>query len=160
MRRTDLTGQKFGKLVAVKCLHPSKYGPIWECVCDCGNKTEVLAGNLRNNNTKSCGCIWRKPRHGHSLRGQKSPEYSSYLHAKTRCNNPNFKQWKDYGGRGIEFRFDSFEDFYAEVGPWIQGTTIERMNNDGHYEKGNVRWATRKEQQSNRRNSPKVLCLQ
>ena len=156
MRRQDLTGRKFGKLTPLAVAESTKYGPLWLCLCECGGTTEVLAGNLRNANTKSCGCMWRQPKHGLT----RSPEYRSYQHAKQRCTNPKFHQWKDYGGRGIQFKFASFEEFYGELGPRPLGTTIERNNNDGHYEKGNVRWATRKEQQANRRNSPKVLCLQ
>lgn len=74
-----------------------------------------------------------------------------YRRAKARCTNPNIMQWGDYGGRGIEFRFKSFQDFIQEIGPRPLGYTLDRINNDGHYEVGNVRWATRKEQGQNKR---------
>lgn len=79
------------------------------------------------------------------------PEHRAYEKAKERCNNPNNKAYKNYGGRGIEFRFKSTAEFDAELGPRPKGKSLDRINNDGHYEKGNVRWASKKEQQNNRR---------
>lgn len=71
--------------------------------------------------------------------------------AKSRCQNLQLPCWPDYGGRGIEFRFTSFEEFYICLGPRPPGYTLDRIDNDGHYEKGNVRWATRQEQNLNKR---------
>ena len=81
------------------------------------------------------------------------PEYSIYRKAKSRCTNRNAECWKDYGGRGIEFRFTSFEEFYKHLGPRpTPAHSLDRYpNNDGHYEPGNVRWATPAEQSANRR---------
>jgi len=78
-----------------------------------------------------------------------TPEYNIYTAAQQRCNNPNVKCFKDYGGRGIKFLFTSFEQFFAELGPRPEGLTLDRINNDGNYEVGNVRWATRSEQRMN-----------
>jgi hypothetical protein len=76
--------------------------------------------------------------------------YSSFIQARNRCRNPKSKVYKYYGGRGIEFRFDSFEDFYAHIGPRpSRKHSLERIDNEGHYEKGNVRWATATEQAQN-----------
>ena len=77
------------------------------------------------------------------------PEYSTYYAARTRCNNPRHDKWKYYGGRGIKFLFESFEQFFAELGPRPAGHTLDRINSDGNYEPGNVRWATREEQSGN-----------
>lgn len=79
------------------------------------------------------------------------PERKAFHRAKNRCTNPNNKDWNDYGGRGIQFLFTSFEQFFAEIGKRPAGKTLDRRNNDGHYEPGNVRWATRTEQNLNRR---------
>jgi hypothetical protein len=75
----------------------------------------------------------------------------------TRCTNPNWHAWKDYGGRGItvcdRWLFErGFEHFIADIGPRPTGTTLDRWpNTDGNYEPGNVRWATPREQALNRR---------
>jgi hypothetical protein len=82
------------------------------------------------------------------------PGYNSYHSAKQRCTNPKSKQWKDYGGRGIEFRFTDIAQLFAEIGSRPKGMSIDRIDNDGHYESGNVRWATRKQQRENSRPSP------
>jgi hypothetical protein len=74
----------------------------------------------------------------------------SYLAAKYRCTNPNAHNYARYGGRGIKFRFESFEQFYRKLGDRPAGMTLDRINTDGHYEVGNVRWATKRTQSNNR----------
>lgn len=86
-------------------------------------------------------------------------EFQIYRGARGRCANPNNNAWENYGGRGIQFRFMSFEQFFAELGPRPKGKSrlgrslwsIDRVNNEGHYEPGNVRWVTSKQQASNKR---------
>jgi hypothetical protein len=81
-------------------------------------------------------------------------EFRSYINAKKRCTNPNFCRYDRYGGRGIKFLFTSFEQFFAELGlkPTPQHSVDRFPNCDGNYEPGNVRWATKKEQQKNKTN--------
>ena len=96
--------------------------------------------------------------HGHTSKGSRSPEYKAYKAAKQRCQNPAKDKYAYYGGRGIKFLFNSFTEFYAELGPKpTPEHSIDRINNDGHYEVGNVRWSTRKEQRSNRRSNRAVF---
>ena len=70
-------------------------------------------------------------------------EYKAFYDAKNRCTNPNIKRFNDYGGRGIKFCFNNFYDFYKEVGPRPNGFHLDRIDNDGNYEVGNVRWVNR-----------------
>ena len=79
-------------------------------------------------------------------------EWRAYYGARARCLNKNVPRYSDYGGRGIKFLFKSFEQFFAELGPRpARGYTVDREDNDGHYEPGNVRWATYSEQNKNQR---------
>lgn len=95
--------------------------------------------------------------HGHNRKGKRSPEYRAYYHAKDRCTNPNDKGYLYYGGRGIQFLFNTFAEFLADVG--LRPTkkhSLDRKNNNGHYEPGNLRWATKSEQMKNRRSNGRL----
>ena len=158
----DKTGQVFGRLVDLRKIGISRrHLVLWECRCDCGNMATVNSDCLTQGSTRSCGCLRRERTiaQGHANRthgGTHTSEYGSYLRAKARCNNPNWIRFKDWGGRGIEFRFANFEEFLAELGLKPEPKHLystERIENNGHYEKGNVCWATAKQQAANRRNS-------
>ena len=157
MRKLDLVGQTYGRLT-VKALFGRDPRGIakWLCICDCGIETIVMHNHLRKGETRSCGCLAlelakeRNTTHGMS----KTPEWTSYHGAKKRCNPKFIDKYPDYGGRGIEFRFKSFDEFFAEVGPRPEPKfdySLERIDNNGHYEKGNIRWATKIQQARNRR---------
>lgn len=95
----------------------------------------------------------RAATHGHTMRGGVTPTYSSWLAMRARCNNPRHTYYANYGGRGITIcdAWGDFEAFLRDVGerPSL-AHSLDRINNDGHYEPGNVRWATAKEQARNR----------
>lgn len=80
-------------------------------------------------------------------------EYNIWTSMLARCENPKHEQFGDYGGRGISVceRWHHFAHFYADMGPRPTGLTLDRIDNDGHYEPGNVRWATWQEQAKSRR---------
>lgn len=83
-----------------------------------------------------------------------SPEYSVYCGIKRRCENKNEKSYERYGGLGVQCRFSGFEEFFAEVGKRpSKKHQIDRIDAAGHYEPGNVRWATVKRQARNKRNT-------
>ena len=96
-------------------------------------------------------------KHGGYMGRKATPEYAAFRNARTRCNNPKAPNYAYYGARGIEFRFNSFQQFFEELGPRpSKDHSIERINNDGHYEPGNVRWATRIEQHNNVRTNRRI----
>lgn len=146
-------GQQFGRLTVLRFARQDsrKKNCLYLCKCTCGNETEVRTDALPK--TKSCGCLLKESswniRHGMT----KTPEYRVYSSAKSRCTNPKIPKWRLYGGRGIEFRFKSFEEFLIAVGlrPSDEYSIDRFPNKDSHYESGNVRWATISEQNSNRR---------
>jgi hypothetical protein len=153
---TNLTGRRRGRNVVYGLYGHEAIGTYrWLVRCDCGNWNTITRRNFLNSSSNdSCGClkrekmIARRTTHGRS----RTAEYKIFHCAVQRCNNPTHYQYHNYGGRGIEMRFQSFEEFFAEVGPRPDpNLSIDRINNDGHYEPGNLRWATRSEQQRNRR---------
>lgn len=86
-----------------------------------------------------------------TLRQQYRSEFSAFRNAKDRCNNIRCKYYKSYGGRGIQFLFNNFEEFMEDVGPKpFPEATLDREDNNGHYEKGNCRWITHAENLVNR----------
>ncbi len=151
-----LTGQRFGRFLVIGHAGKIKRCHYWHVLCDCGNGTSVMSSSLMTGVSQSCGClrtettIRRSTKHGQASRGEASAEYRSYQHAKARCENPNETEYHRYGGRGIEFRFNSFEEFFAEVGRKpTPRLVIDRIDNDGHYEKGNLRWVTYRQSMQN-----------
>lgn len=100
-------------------------------------------------------------KHGHGVRKGRSPEYEAWSGMRQRCLNPKNKSFKRYGGRGITVCprwLQSFEAFYADVGPRPSaGHTLERKETNGNYEPGNVCWATRYTQNRNRSHAVRVL---
>jgi hypothetical protein len=119
---------------------------------NCGKNFTRFNSQLREQNFCSAACrnVIVNPAKKHGL--STSVEYVTFRGAMNRCSNPKIKNYAEYGGRGIKFLFTSFEQFLAEVGPKPSPRhSIDRINNDGNYEPGNIRWATRQEQIANRR---------
>jgi hypothetical protein len=150
-----VAGQKYQMLTAVKVNGQDHHGRfIWECLCDCGRTAAVKATYLRTGETKSCGCqkhSGNNRTHGYSHKGSRA--YTCWKWLRRRCTDIRLPQYKDYGGRGITYdpRWESFENFLADMGEPPPGTSLDRINNDGNYEKDNCRWADRLTQRLNSR---------
>jgi hypothetical protein len=193
--RKDHTGKRFGRLVALRYVGDYKY--LCQCDCGntatllsinfTSGHTTSCGCRATENALKNCSRINADPNRPNNLAGfiakvqndprqhpayahgmTATPEHRAYHGAIARCTNPHNKSFADYGGRGIEFRFKPYEEFFAELGPRPAGVdakgnalySLDRFpDNDGHYEPGNVRWATRVQQNSNqhkRKTAPKV----
>jgi hypothetical protein len=144
-------GRKFARLTIVKETGTvKKRGPIYLCRCVCGKRVTVQGRHLRSGESRSCGCLYRDTRatanrtHGKAPSSHKIAVYSCYGREKSLCRNPNMKHYEYYGGRGIEFRFTSFQEFYAEVGDKPNNDCwLMRIDRDGHFEPGNMQWVPR-----------------
>lgn len=152
-------GTRKGSLLLLRPIGKKKgFRTLWLCICDCGKEHRTLQKNFSKKvkPPRRCNsCKHKKYGSFSAANGVPSPEYHAYVEARKRCNDPRHTSFKIYGGRGIKFRFDSFDEFIAEVGPRPTGAkrtiSIDRINNEGNYEPGNVRWATATQQCHRRR---------
>jgi hypothetical protein len=159
----DLTNEQFGRLTALKPISKINGAYIWLCHCSCGIEVEVCSGSLKSGRTSSCGCLQKElARELHTKHGfSHTPEYNAWINMKLRCTSPKCKYYKDYGGRGIQVceRWrESFENFLSDMGKKPSPElSIDRINNDGNYEPGNCRWATKIEQTNNRKRKLRII---
>lgn len=153
----DLTGQKFGRLTVIERDTSRTGRAYWICKCSCGTVKSICGKNLRNGTATSCGCynreVWTTKKHGLSH----TKVYYTWQGMRGRCFDMKDKRYKNYGGRGItvcdEWRndFQTFYDYVSKLEHFgEEGYTLDRINNDGNYEPGNVRWATIEEQANNK----------
>jgi hypothetical protein len=134
----DITGERFGKLVVIKSIGSDKYRKMWWlCQCDCGNQLKVSGCSLRKGVTQSCGCLQKeqtaKRFATHKHTGERI--YRIWLGMKKRCNNPNYRWYANYGGRGISVCDDwqSFEPFYewSMANGYNDNLTLDRIDVEG-----------------------------
>lgn len=153
----NLDGQRYGNLTVIGYSHHRKKVRIMKCLCDCGKLTFVSVSDLRSEHTKSCGCLITKILEDrnitHGMYGTK--EYTAWRNIRARTTKEYRRDYERYGGRGITFQWhDDFEGFLAHIGMAPadgQRWSVERIDVNGNYEEGNIRWATDNDQAQNRR---------
>lgn len=161
MKEFNLLGCVFFRLTVIAYYGKDKNNRnLWLCNCECGNQGVWKTSDLSTGNTKSCGCFRRentsaigKSNQTHGMTNVSG--YKSWGHIVDRCTNPEHDQYYNYGGRDIKIHegwLNSPVEFLEHIGPRPSDThTVDRINNEGHYEPGNVRWATPAEQSRNTR---------
>lgn len=160
----DLTGMVSGKLTVVSRAGSNKWGQaMWQCSCECGNEVTVLMNSLRHTTrkpTESCGClIGSATVHGGAKTGALHSLYKTWSRMKERCHSETDHAYARYGGRGIVV-YDEWKSSFSAFLAYVEAElgqkptpehTLDRIDNDRAYEPGNIRWATKVEQASNRR---------
>jgi hypothetical protein len=151
-----LKGRKYGRLAVVERVANKGDKVAWKCKCDCGNETIVTTTALQSGNTKSCGCLLHERITKHGM--YKTKLYKTWNNMISRCYCNSFRNFKNYGGRGItvckEWKedFQTFADLALSHG-YSDELTLDRIDVNGNYEPSNCRWITNKEQQHNKRSN-------
>lgn len=158
----EFIGMKFGKLEVIKYLYTNeKRKTIYLCKCECGNLKEIKRNSLVSGHTKSCGCIKKTGNLKHGQRNTKL--YGTWLNIKDRCNNKNNSHFKYYGKKGIKMCDEWTNDFatfmkWALENGYVEGLSIERIDNNKGYNPNNCKWIA-KEKQARNRSSTKFQII-
>lgn len=159
----DLSGQRFGRLTVIeRASNGNCKQTRWLCRCDCGEMRVVQASALKNGTARSCGCLHKDIVTRHGETGTRL--HNIWRSMKRRCDNPNCREYKWYGGKGVHVCkewSDSFEAFrdWALANGYSDDLSIDRIDGNRNYEPSNCRWATPYEQQNNKSNTNYLTIL-
>lgn len=159
MKRLELDGFEFEgcKVVERSAFEDSSRHTRWKCLCKCGNFFTARGTDIKSGAVASCGCkVVHRGQQRFTKHGKYCEvEYRTWQRMFIRCNVVSFKDYKDYGGRGIKVcdRWQSYDAFLSDMGRRPDGHSLDRIDVNGNYEPGNCRWATDKQQARNRRTS-------
>lgn len=179
-RFKDLSGQRFGRLVAINYVRRENDRTLWRCICDCGNESITGYSNLISGVTRSCGCLGKETFESKEFRRNKRksasmnfdmslnqhPLYPLWSSMISRCYNKNRNSYKHYGARGIKVcdrwlpENKGFENFLKDIGerPSVE-YTLDRIDVNGDYCPENCRWATIPQQSNNKTDSVLVYYM-
>lgn len=156
-------GARFNRLTVLERDFDKVRRVHWKCICDCGIHISAAACDVKSGHTKSCGCANQESRVINNTKHGKNrtPTYVVWSNMLARCTNPNLRDYKNYGGRGITIcdQWRTFEGFFADMGERPDGLTLERIDVDGNYDPANCKWATPKEQANNWRKSIRATYM-
>jgi len=161
----DITGNKYGRLTVIERAPNKKKKPMWNCLCECGNKITARSDQLKCGDTKSCGCFRKEVyEQGNNRRSHGKTNhrlYRIYRGMRNRCKLENHVAYKHYGGRGIKVcdewlcDFKKFYDWSINNG-YSDNLSIDRIDSNGNYKPTNCQWVTQKVQARNTRQNVNI----
>jgi len=157
-RKIPMIGKKYNKLTVIREVDRPGKELFYECLCECGNTKVIRGRDVRRGHTESCGCNFQesikkvRTTHGMSF----TRPHRAYQNMRKRCDNPNNKSYKDYGGRGITYcdEWKTFEGFWNDMQEgYVDNLSLDRIDYNGNYCKENCRWVDMKTQANNTRSN-------